>query len=469
MIEDFPKTQTRKKLSLLNYVILILIAIMTLLLLYFDKGPLLPPFPDNFYSIDCDDSSFSSYHDGSGFFDFYFNVKPSLEYPSEYLPNFLSVSIKTGPVTMKYSGDDFINLTRFGNVIYSTVAHPFGGTTIINTHCLRKQNGYLEIDLKNPKKREEQYSTSFNPLTDNAVFEDVCLEHQKFLFFTKTMGERPSVKCADGDLRFEFLKWPIKDYLSHKNVSRNNETIFFLTPYSTDIWNSILFWLNPIANSIKNHYESTNPLHFIFRSAVPKDAPKLLEPFTKNAPGLLKDIMCFKKLIITSTDFNVPISDHSRITQALNASFEHLKSVYVRQSPVLPNIALPDTLSSLKEVIEQSIPNASVVLFNHRMAIKEIADIVGHSSILIGNHISNLIHMIWMKSNESMVIDLSSKEYSCNPWASLLSNKMGISYTSHNNNKCSCSGFSCYPAFPRPLDIDHTIIVDAIKKVYPSV
>ena len=62
---------------------------------------------DSFFSI-----TFKSFKDRSGQIDFKFSTLPSIEYPPEYLPHFLSIKIETGPVTMRYSGDEIENISR---------------------------------------------------------------------------------------------------------------------------------------------------------------------------------------------------------------------------------------------------------------------------------------------------------------------------------------------------------------------
>ena len=78
--------------SIKDYIPYILVAVSIMIAIILnsaDKGPLLPPFPKNFYSIDCQSLEYEGYDDRNGYIDFKFYTKPSIEYPPEYLPHFV--------------------------------------------------------------------------------------------------------------------------------------------------------------------------------------------------------------------------------------------------------------------------------------------------------------------------------------------------------------------------------------------
>ena len=161
--------------NLISLFVITFCILLSIFLSIIDPGPLLPPFPPNFSSIDCGSISLLNFVDRDGYYDFVFSAKPSIEYPQEYLPNFLSILIKTTPAQRSYSGEQISNISRDEKQIKFSVIHPFAGKTSIQAYCLDKNVGNLDVYFNPIRNYENDYSYSQDPYSDFAGFGDVCL------------------------------------------------------------------------------------------------------------------------------------------------------------------------------------------------------------------------------------------------------------------------------------------------------
>ncbi|KAK8834324.1 hypothetical protein M9Y10_044344 [Tritrichomonas musculus] len=431
-----------------------------------DKGPPLPPFGDKFTSFDCHSISFKSFNDRSGQIDFKFSTLPSIEYPPEYLPHFLSITIHTGPVTMKYSGDEIENISRSETEIEFSIEHTFAGDSTITAQCLKNPPQTLKGHLSDIVIHKPQYSTSDDPGIDQAKFHDVCLEYEKFLYFVTVSGDRPSVPFDDTRLRFEMLKWPLDAYLNHKKVSVQKKTCFLVAPIDKKPWKTILLTLIPLSISVSKNTKNSNEALFIFRKNIPDNAASVLKFLSSNPPVKLDDIMCFPTLLMTSTYSKID-DNKNRINEMLSQDLEPLRQKMKRSQTIPKKIVVAENLFQyLKDPITKAIPDAQVVMLSTEENVNSAANIVSSANIFIGGHITSLIHIIWMNQQQSTVIDVTNKDCACNKWARNLSNKIGVNYVSINEaDKCECDNFNCYMTKSSdPVDLNVDKVIAEIQK-----
>ena len=460
------KTYRRNKPGFTVKIFTIVCIIIAIICVHKDKGPPLPPFGNKFTSFDCHSISFKSFKDRAGQIDFKFSTLPSIEYPPEYLPHFLSIKIQTGPTTMKYSGDEIENISRSETEVEFSIEHTFAGDSIITAQCLESAPQTLRGHLSDIVIHKPQYSTSDNPGIDHAKFHDVCLEYEKFLYFVTIAGDRPSVPFDNTRLRFEMLKWPLDAYLNHKKVSVQKKTCFLVAPIDKKPWKTILLTLIPLSISVAKNAPNSNDALFIFRKSVPDNAASVLKFLSPNQPVKLDDIMCFPTLLMTATYSGLDDSKN-RINEMLNQDLQPLRQKMKRSATIPKKIVIAENLyEHLKDKIGQSIPEATVVNLPTEEAVNSAASIVSSANVFIGSHISSLIHTIWMNSEESTVIDVTNKDCACNKWARNLATKVGVNYVSLNEaDSCECDNFYCYMTKSSdPVDLNVDRIIEEIKK-----
>lgn len=453
-----------------------LVAILFSVFLYvLDRGPALPPWGGKFESIDCHSVELESYKDRGGFIDLRFRSLPSVEYPPEYLPHFLSVQIETPPTKMQYSGDHITNITRTNDHIQFSVVHTWAGPSTITARCLNNKPMVLSGDLSDITNWVPEYSRSDHPGNDHAKFHDVCLEYEKFLYFVQIKGDRPAVPFDNESLRFEMLKWPLEAYRKHKNVSQTQRVCFLVAPLEKVTWKMMVLTMIPLAVSVERNSVATkknrDPL-FIFRKQIPAGAPDALKLLSPSAPVTLDDIMCFDTLLMTATYSTMTIE---RLENSLKMGVRALRKLVLvdknESSSSEPTIAIAENLWDVLEgPIKERLPNIRCErVGTGEEHVDKLRETVGRSSILIGDHISSLIHMAWLNESAT-VLDVTPQEYACNPWAEDMAKDIGLSYRSmFKGSNCMCANFECYPMKGQePMASDYDIVVDEVVKIMSS-
>jgi hypothetical protein len=311
-----------------------------------------------------------------------------------------------------------------------------------------------------------QYSRSDFALFDVAKFHDVCLEFEKFLYFVQKEGTHSGVPFDDELLNFEMLKWELKLYLEHKSVNVTRRTCYLVAPLESTTWKLILLTILPLSVSVeRNTPVNTRPL-FIFRKRVPPAALPLLKLLSPDPPVVLEDIMCFETLLVTNT-YSRMSETEDRIQKSLNLDIRPLRKRLPAIVPDPKTVVLSESLwHVLKPKISQRFPDVNVVKLSPGGSLNEVINTVRKASVLIGDHITSLIHLLWM-NQYSVVLDLTPADFACNTWAENLSAKSLIQYKSvFQEKECKCPDFSCYPKFPKvPGNYTWDSVLDNLQTV----
>jgi hypothetical protein len=440
------------------------------ILLVLDKGPPVPPFGDDFHSIDCHGAAFESYTNRGGFLDVVFSVQPPVEYPPSYLAQFLSISINTPPTTMEYSSGHIKNISRNASHFRGTVAHSWAGPSTITARCLDEVFPPAAVNLSNIVNYDPHYSSrSEYAGDDHARFRNVCLEFEKFLYFVEHFGDRPAVPFDDDALRFEMLPRTLEFYLKEKKVQVLPRTFFLVAPFAPLTWQMILLTMIPLAISVdRNLVNESEPPYFIFRKRAPDDAASALRFFSTEPPRKLLDIMCFDRLIVTPTYRTM----RNRLASSLDLDIAPLRRRLPRILRVNGRkVVVADNLWDLLErPIKGRFRAAELVRLPANLGIDRASQMLMGASILVGDHITSLIHMIWMAAGKGNVIDVSPKEFACNPWARNMADKANLSYVRvFDGEKCRCATFGCYQQDKPMPPATHIVakVLNEIEKVSP--
>lgn len=429
----------------------------------FDAGPVIPPFKKGFTSLDCHMLSFHSVSTRYGAIDVHCNISEAIEFPIEYIPHFISVKTVTDGNSLPYHKNNLVNMSRVGDSVNFSIPHTLAGHVSVTLKCLSKPFAAFDLDFTEVNSTDnEHYSMKLLTGNELARFGNVCMEYDKMLFFSPTPGTGVDMNFTT-PMRFEIIGWSLAGYLNMKNITRTNETAFIVSAFDPVPWKTILFNLQPIAQSLEDTENLTNPKRslFFFRDFPPKGSGEIIKRLSATPGSKMKDIACFKTLVFPAMRNGV--SDTASIETALASNFSALRKHFTKGGLPQHKIVIASSVSHIEPIVKEMYPNWTVLVLSSRTELTRAVDAVSTSTVLIGNHISNLIHMIWMSPGRSSVIDLSPDTISCNRWAEAVAKRANISYHSLSAapESCACSNFDCYP---RGAGENQTIDTDRFRQ-----
>ena len=429
--------------------------IFAILAIIFDAGPVLPPFSPDFTTIDCESVEYLSKNVTNQTISFTIYAEDPVEYSFAYIPYFLSIEANSSRNYFHITQKQMKNLTKSGNNISFSVKIPIYGKYKFRFQCLDNYIGSETIEINNITDPEDnKTSSSFNPDKDIAVFNNVCYENGRIFFFTPISGNHRPIHFFDSYIPVEVVPWQLDQYLQYKNRTKMAKTSFLLSKIESGWWQSILFTLNPISESMRLFAE-TPKTDIYFIDNVPKGSTELLKRFNSKLGNKIGNESCFKRLVLPKTRSNINLSYEGEIRNALMRNFTQLRSTFVGNAKKSPKrIVLPSCISHLENETQSVCPDCEVYSLGPRVDVVTAADQVARSSILIGNHLNNLIHAVWLDTNNTAVIDVSpADDQVCINYAQKFVKNLNISYynvldDAHKNKKCKCKKFSCMKQMP---------------------
>jgi hypothetical protein len=446
-------------------------SVFALICYIFDSGPLLPPFPPSFDSLDCRSIHFQQYTTRYGAIDIQCSADTPVEFPQEYLPHFLHAWLHLGEQVIHYPRQHFVNMSLVNQTINLTITPPISGNLEIELKCLeneivRFETAFTDVNLT----IDDYHSVMLEQGANGTRFQTVCTEDDKILFFNQGGGYSKPIKFnGDDQLQFEFLGWLVTAYCSNKNITRTNETSFIIPPFDPIAWKSILFNLMPIANAIKANADGEfRKFNFFFKDLPPKGSTEIIKRFSVQNPSKLKPSACYKKLIVPDSRSRVPPDSSADIKRALISNFTSLRNTFPKNAVPQNKIVLADSISYLQSFFTETFPNWPVAILGSHYDVGKAADLVVTGNVLVGNHISNLVHMIWMKPNRSALIDLTPRNYACNRWVERFAVRNEIAYfdLDEDRSECRCMDFDCYPRGAGNRTVQFGKLKEAMEKAF---
>jgi hypothetical protein len=205
----------RQRTAATRYFCLALSGVVAFLLLIFDYAPPLPPFPAAFETADCHYVRLTDFVYDLGFFELSVSHGGSLEYPPEYLPNFVSVELSTGQVAFNYTGEHAVGFSRTGSAMRLRYAHPFSGPSSATVRCASRVLGRAAGDL--PDAPAADQNASYQSLA--AQFHRVCLEDDRLVFFAPLARVHAGVPLGpDATVPVVFVSTTMKAYVDRHEV-----------------------------------------------------------------------------------------------------------------------------------------------------------------------------------------------------------------------------------------------------------
>ena len=418
--------------------------------LVFDPGPLLPPFPDKFESIDCDTIQYVSYSLENQTLNITFVTNDPVEYPIAYLPYFMKIYAKSSINKFNFERTHFHNLTKNGNFINLLITMPATGQFHLLFECLGDVFATDQVTITNSfSDITKSSSLSIDPVDDIAAFDDICYINDSIFFFTNIPSSFNSIDFSNHSIPFSIYPYKFHQYLEYRNFTQIMETSFVLSKIETGWWQSILFTLNPLAESIRVHSE-TEKFNFFYDGQIPKGSVELLKRFQAKKNTKISKEDCYKRLVFTGTKSGMDLTKENEIRTALQKNFTQLRTFYVENKKKDPKrIILPTCLSHLEKDVTSVCPDCSIFALGPRLDINTVADQVSKGSILIGNHLNNLVHAVWLDPNNTAVIDVSpSDDQVCIKYAKEFIEHLNISYYNvlddkYKTKNCRYTTLSC--------------------------
>jgi hypothetical protein len=415
----------------------------------FDPGPAIPPFRRGFTAVDCRSIAYESHAVRRGAIDIRCRTWAPIEYPVEYLPHFLTAWAITDGNSVFYEKRNLANMSLVNATLEFSLAPALHGRTSVRLQCLEEDFAGIEVDFADVNDTDQDQHSVWPDAGGGAdLLRNVCVEGQKIVFFVAAGGHSGGLDFHGGRFALELIGWVLPSYLYHHGLNRTNETAFLLPPLEPVPWKALLFNLVPLANLIDAHAGALRRVLFFFRETPPKATVELLRRFPAPAAAKMKETGCFRTLVLARWAPSAAWQTHETTAAALAADFGPVRSLFPKAAPGSGmRIALAEALSHLQEAVRAAAPGCAVVLLPARADPARAADAVVAAAVLIGNHISNLVHMAWLSPGRAVVIDASPAEVACNDWVQQAARRNNLSYFPiAGPGECACPVFECYPA-----------------------
>ncbi|EAX95039.1 hypothetical protein TVAG_034680 [Trichomonas vaginalis G3] len=429
-----------------------------------DGGAPLPPFSKRLDSMDCDGLKLLDFQQSPGLINASFLAKPSIEYPPEYLPNFINFKIKSSAVKMEYSGDQLFSISRDNHTLNVSFQYVIAGNSTISITCLKSYNYTFNTYLQEIPSNGKGLSRSNDPKDDMAEFEDVCSEKDTVSFFWPFLVEFEKINHDHKPIDVAVYDWLLQDFLKMKNLTTTTDPSILISGSPSKTWEKILFWLIPITNTVGTHNLNGKRIQFYSRSSMSTDDTIILQKISQTMPSDFEN-HCFSYLYISPTRQTTDI--HKDPIYKLPSNFDQLRNTFVKYPHEIKTIVVHEDLYEIRDALFEEFPGKDIVLLRKEFNLLESASLMSKAQIYIGNHMSNIVYAAFMKPGGTL-IDLSPKEYSCFMWTSDFVKSANISYIRVNNDGCTCDNYTCYPYSPIIEKIPSNLIADAIKKALSS-
>jgi hypothetical protein len=406
-----------------------------------DPGPLLPPFPASFQSFDCHYVTFQSFSDDNGRLTVNFTAPDAIEYPPQYLPNFIQVKITTGRARLNYFGMNATSYSKSGTALSLGYFHQFPGTSSVSIHCAGKFLNAFDAELKELHPPDDCYSCARLSGGAAARFSQVCLEDDKLLFFSPNTGEYGQI--TDGlNVTLDFREEALKKFIARAHLPSEMQSGYLIAPLVGRPTELFLFVLPQLFDALRGEPDLSHARFWTWGE--PGSVTERVSSFLGMQPPRNRSSpACFQDLI-------VPIGrqDAASIESAVLRNFSFLREKVQRESTGRKSIVVaPGLRYKLEERIREICPDCQVQVVDPHFE-KWPAKFRG-AIFLVANHLSNLIPAVLMGTGAT-VIDVAPER--CR-WQRRFVEANGLRYVSiRNASACRCESFACYPPDPPPFD-----------------
>lgn len=435
--------------------------ILSFFIYYFEKGPILPPFPKDFASVDCNFLQVLSVNNESDLIKFNLAFDDIIEFTPEYLANFVSIRFHFGNLFVYYSAENYTYSNLVDKSLEINVNFSFEGFSEVESFCLNRRLFNDRIFVKLPDYMDAERSYAPYAYGDTLYYKNSCLEYGKFLYFSKLKGDMPNIPFNNGSLRFEFLNMQLADYLKQKDLTLVKKFSYYVPDLPKENWKKVYFWLVPIYCSIENHSKDDDII-VLFQNDPNKEQESLLKLNRKNIHVQKIDkMMCWEDFIIPNISDYQTINNESLFTVLNNYDF---KKINLSREEVSNTIVLAEECDFVNKVSNE-LTDYTVVYLKKDMDLTEQIKHVSSCKIFVSSHISSLVLALFL-SSDSVLIDASSGEYTNIKFFEAFKSRLTCKvHTINTNRKSNCTDIECYlinkdPMLFRP---DVSYVIKAIK------
>ncbi|EAY14443.1 hypothetical protein TVAG_426360 [Trichomonas vaginalis G3] len=446
----------KRKIQIRGYGFHILMGclICAVIMWFFDQGPVLPPFGESFQSIDCNSVKFLNYNKTGNKLFLFFQADDSVEYPTPYLPHFLSVDAYSEIGRVLYTEGNIKNLSKKDNIISLSIDYPISGDLNLYLQCLNDDIDNINITVTDIQTPTTDDSASLDPGNDYFVFEKICFDRDIILYFTPPHAEFKSFRYDDQLIKIHTYPFPFSQYAQYTNSTMVNETAYVVSKFDLHWWHAVLFSLGPLADSISR--TALNEKQKLLTLGLPQQGNTVLYGrINPQGTVKVKNVTCFRRLVFTGTKYNMDFTHEDDIRYALQLNYSTLRKNYIKSQRFPKRIVLPTCMSHLEDDTKLACPTCEVSSLRPQDDIQAAADIVGRATVFVGNHLNNLALSVFLEPNKTAIVDVSPPKDFCIDYMKDFANHLNVSYfpVHKKPEHCQCKDFKCMQKLP-PIEAD---------------
>jgi hypothetical protein len=394
-------------------------------------GPPLPPYSQDFSSADCHYVSFKTMESTPNGLEFNFCVGESVEFRTEYLPNFVSVMVTGWPISMNFTGEHAVKYFRDERNMSFTIRRTFSGPLNFSLNCGSKVLSNFIANVPNAQLKDNDFSY----LSEGGVIEKVFLENKQFSIFTPFAVSWSSKEVRDR-IGFDIVRSDSQwSYVTDSKRNNSRIDLGYLIPLSDQSPFDLLLCVYPqIAEYIE---KNDSEISFI-----------AVDPSYKTTSWIAELLNLKFQITSASTVFNrmiVPeikfITPNTSIASLLERNLSALRK-YVKQK-----VGKQSDLILIEWELDRFL-NGRIREICRKCVVRKLGDDIEEWSevrsakVVVASGVNSLAALILMQTGTTF-IDVSSDEFQCE-WTEKFASSNGINYRAINNGTCLCNEFWCY-------------------------
>jgi hypothetical protein len=427
----------RARTFMTRYMFLFLSLLIGLILQLFDYSPILPPFPPKFETADCHYVRLTSLTDMGGFVELTVSHVGSFEYPPEYLPNFVSLELSTGPATFNYTGEHAVAFSRSDDSMTIRYSHPFSGASSATIRCASKFLGRAAYELRDSPSADgnSSYQSGAAP-----HFHRVCLEHDKVMFFAYPSRVHAGVPFGLKRIPVEFLDMTMKSYFDRHKVQLQPNPAVLISVLPTAPLQLVLFALPDLFDLIGSH-PTVQRYNFLSMGEPGLATGAVLSLMGAKAAENRSAVACFRELFVPSVQPERALAQEE-VQDALGRNFGDVrkwlrKAVSANRKRI---VVSPGLRHRLEDRIVEFCKDCEV-------SVVDMAHFDGWPSkladagFLIATQLETLVPLLFMNQG-SIVIDATPEKCLCEAGREF-AERHGVGYiTIRSAARCDCASAS---------------------------
>lgn len=436
-------------------------AVLAVLFYLVDPGSPSPPFYEPINTVDCTEVDLANFTNDDGKIYMSLTYHESIEFIPEYLPHFIHGDFYNRRLTYNYTGINIDNITMDHSFVNFSLYLPMAAEGTFHINCGQKQIAKYDLNLSYIRNFNYKYSTIAFPYGKPNHFRNICYIEEKTPFFIDTIENFNLTNISNYFLNFTYFQCPFKHFAEHFKSNKVKGGVIFLSDFNMHPWKQLLFNYNPISEafSMMNAIDS-GEIRFVYLQEPSAMTKKLLKPFGNRPMEFYTNNTCYENVFVPKMKTNISFSEDQRlINECINSNFSNFRQ-RMKINPMIENVIV--TTEKFESFAKEYFPNYIISKINYITPVQEASSIASTAKIFISDHISTLVHTIFMNEG-SVVVDLTPPEYSCNRWLDKYSKNVPAKiYSYSKTDECFCGDWECYPEWS--MQSNYTIDFEKVAK-----